>query len=408
MHSFPFFKKNIIVSFYFLLFLWFLVGIPFLENLNSKLYYSYFASQLLLGTLTLILLITKKINKNLIYLLFFAFIFILKDILAQDSSGVIDQINFFFGILITYTIAKFLPIHRGNIKIIMMLNIFFLFVFLIFIKPESISFSFDSSRLFVKEVHRFAVNFIFILLAYLYAFNIRSFPSNLKHIIVLSLLALLVISTGSRTIIYAMIFIFSSLFLEKFKPCQNNIFRFFTTSVFVILTYVVVFYLESFFSILESGYLYNLLGVEHIENNFSSGREWLWTYHFELFYNNMVFGVNSETLDWELGDTLSNGSIAHGGGETLYSKFLAADGLLGILKIYIYIYIVWFSLKRGNYFAYLVASFLLIANSSLSILGNSYSLDYALYSLFFWSIFFYSDDDFKYKKKYMMNVKQIP
>ena len=67
MQSSPFFKNNIIFILYFVLLLWLMVGIPFLENLNHNLYYLYFASQLFLGTLTLILLITKKIHKNFIF-----------------------------------------------------------------------------------------------------------------------------------------------------------------------------------------------------------------------------------------------------------------------------------------------------------------------------------------------------
>ena len=405
MQSSTFFKNNIILILYFVLLLWLMVGIPFLENLNHNLYYLYFASQLFLGTLTLILLITKKIHKNFIYFFLVAFIFIFKDFLAQDSSGILDQINFFFGIFITYTIAKFFPLNRGNIKIIMMLYVFLLLVIVIFLHPEHVSFSFDSSRLFVGGVHHYAISFIFLFLVYLYVFNIRSIPTNLIHIIVLFFLAILVILTGSRTSIYSIIFIFSALFFEGFRPFKNNIFRFFITFLFFVLTYAIVFYLEDFFSIIDSGYLSDLIGVERIGNNWSSGREWLWSYHFELFYNNMAFGVNSETLDWELGDTLPNDVIAFGGSESLYSKFLASDGLLGILKIYVYIHIVLLALKKGSYFAYLVASVLLITNSSLSVLGNSYNLHYILYSIFFWSLFLYENINIKYPKTMPLNIK---
>ena len=121
--------------------------------------------------------------------------------------------------------------------------------------------------------------------------------------------------------------------------------------------------------------------------------------------SNMAFGVNSETLDWELGDTLPNDVIALGGGETLYSKFLASDGLLGILKIYVYIHIILLALKKGSYFAYLVASVLLISNSSLSVLGNSYNLHYILYSIFFWSLFLYENINIKYHRTMHLNIK---
>ena len=229
------YKNSTIVGFYFLLLTWFLVILPFLENINYISYYLYFTSVILLGSFTLMpLILTKKINKNVKYFFLVGCLFILKDVFILDISGILDQINFFFGILITYISAKYLPMHRGNIKFVMMMYIFYLLVFTAIIRPESVSFSFNSARFFIANVHGYGLSFVFIFLVYLYAFNIRSTPANLKHIAALSLIAILIIATGSRTAIYTSIFILTSLFFERFKPFQNNIFRFFVAFVFFI------------------------------------------------------------------------------------------------------------------------------------------------------------------------------
>lgn len=197
---------------------------------------------------------------------------------------------------------------------------------------------------------------------------------------------------------------------------------FFSTSRSVALStaYVLIFYminykkikikvsLSFFFIIICSTFLLEnlssytqLIGHNDILNKFiradnfdnsigvTSGRSWLWEYHWKTFLNTNFIGGGREAIDFKVNDFIPTiNEVAKAGSESPLTGMLACYGVLGFIPLFLYFYLFYYAIKKRN----LIGSCIILGNiynalTGVNLLHCLNSTNILLYLLYFQSFY---------------------
>jgi O-antigen ligase len=122
----------------------------------------------------------------------------------------------------------------------------------------------------------------------------------------------------------------------------------------------------------EVGEAWTRSGNAQLESDVTSGRSWLWEFHWTLFTDNPILGAGMETVEFSLGDTV-DGEQALAASESYYSQMLAAFGLFGIAFIGIHLILFVLSIGTGDLRTMLLGAAMLISTAGNSSYGRFYA-----------------------------------
>lgn len=149
------------------------------------------------------------------------------------------------------------------------------------------------------------------------------------------------------------------LILILFYINRKRIYVFY--SCFILLTTIVVTYsmelLHDYVNISSTSQLVNsLLKLDYWDSTsgITSGRSWLWAYHWNLLVGSHYLGVGKDGIDIKFGELTNTGEVALGATESPATFLLAAYGPLGVILISIYFYMFLKALRKQNIFAILL------------------------------------------------------
>lgn len=149
------------------------------------------------------------------------------------------------------------------------------------------------------------------------------------------------------------------LILILFYINRKRIYVFY--SCFILLTTIVVTYsmelLHDYVNISSTSQLINsLLRLDYWDSTsgITSGRSWLWAYHWNLLVGSHYLGVGKDGIDIKLGELTNTGEIALGATESPATFLLAAYGPFGVILISIYFYMFLKALRKQKIFAILL------------------------------------------------------
>jgi hypothetical protein len=372
------------------LLLWFIAIKQTMEIFGIFTYFMYFLPIIVIGILSVDLdrVFKYKIKRGLFYFLCIFLIFLLKDLIRFDYDGVLEQIKFFLGFIFLYYFSKKFPITTIKSSSFLLL---FLLVPLIYallapsIRLELIPNYLNNFHIFIESIHYTAKMFVFILLIVLWRISEKSSSNKiifhkLRYLALITSILFMIFYAGSRAAMLASIFILSS-----FVYYRNR--RLGIDSILLVLLFLFV----SFFAPIFLHYIELPEFIEHAlkmnRDDISSGRIWLQMHHFSLFENNWLWGVPAEVTDFRIGDII-DGVRADAGGESMYTKLLAREGIWGAIKLFIFLFMVLYPVAKKNLFGFIIGGTIVILNASLALMSNCYSMFYIFYLWLYFSILF--------------------
>jgi len=125
-------------------------------------------------------------------------------------------------------------------------------------------------------------------------------------------------------------------------------------------------------SIVLPGYIGVVTKMNEVRD-ISAGRAWLQAYHLSLFFDNYILGAPENYFTFKIGDIV-DGEIAKAGSESMYTKYLAREGLFGAVKILMFFSMVVYPVLRNDFFGFLVGGVIVLMNATLSLTNNPYSM----------------------------------
>ena len=365
---------------------WFLGVKEVLEVADMFNYYLYFLPLAMIGFYFFIGLsqIRNKIDKwTFLFLLLFV-IFFIKDLLRLDYEGMLEQLAYFIGFAFIYDFSKAYPLGTYNLKF---LTVFFFIssvIFAVFSPQQNLIFIPSQSHnfhVYIAAAHYSGKMYIFILLSLLYMSHENSFYKHRFRVVekfIITVLLVLILATGARSAIHASIMVMFLFLLYRNKRLEWR-------SIIILLLFLLSIFIIPYLDlIITQDYFGTLLKMNGTDDT-SSGRGWLQLHHLTLFRENWLLGVNAGAVDFKIGDMV-NGVSAPAASESMYTKYLAREGLFGIIKIFIFLLFAIYAVLKQNLSAFLVSAVILVLNASISILHNSYAMFGILYMWLYFSI----------------------
>lgn len=154
--------------------------------------------------------------------------------------------------------------------------------------------------------------------------------------------------SGSRSCLLALV---ATLLFYLINLNRVGIFK---SVLFLTLVIILSFYLESFkyytSFIREDSLIGKIIKIENFaQYGVTSGRAWLWNYHWDKFVESDYIGSGREFVDFGVGDYVPDtNKIAPAGSESTYTSYLACYGILGIVLLVIFFSLFYQALRRNN------------------------------------------------------------
>ena len=173
----------------------------------------------------------------------------------------------------------------------------------------------------------------------------------LKDIIYLIFGIYLVFFSGSRSCLLALI---STVIL--FIINRKRYKRFTTIIYFSVLVILVFFmeYLQNYIHLIKSDFILDIINAENFKRyGVTSGRAWLWDYHWDSFVNSpYLLGGGRNVTDFFVGDYIPSLRMkALAGCESPYTGILACYGVFGFIHLGILLYMIYIAIKNENILA---------------------------------------------------------
>lgn len=128
-------------------------------------------------------------------------------------------------------------------------------------------------------------------------------------------------------------------------------------------------YIQDYIHLIKNEFILDFIGVDNFKRHgVTSGRAWLWNYHWDSFINSpYLLGGGRTFTDFKVGDYIPFlGIKASAGSESPYTGMLACYGLFAIFQFGILIYLVFYAIKRNNLLATCII-FIAIYNSIMGV-----------------------------------------
>jgi len=337
--------------------------------------------------LLLVIFLPQLINrltlpKDILLFLIFGIIYLLIDILTRDFDGILEQIKFFVGIVAIYTLAKIAPMNVNYLKrygcIFLLINL----IYSVLVPSSTISFFTDNSKLYFGAAHHWIKIIIYLLILYIWSLHLSISKTNYSMVFfgfsMFLVFAFLSGSRGGLVVVLFVVFILLCKLKYEFKLKYIFIFFIFLSSIYILPLFLNGIVLDNIAG--------DYLKMDEGRDDISSGRTWLQLYHLTLFNEYFYTGAPKELLEFKVGD-LVDGEIAHAASESMFTFYLAREGIWGALKLLILLYI--FVLRpyiSNNFIGFVAGSSILLLSSTLSILNNVYSFPYIYFVWLYFSI----------------------
>jgi hypothetical protein len=209
-----------------------------------------------------------------------------------------------------------------------------------------------------------------------------------------------IIFSGSRGGGIALLSAASVYYINKNKVRKH------ITILLMILIIVFVYSIEIFGDTAAKFVSKNTIASEYSridgsqQNNVSSGRMWLWTYHIQKFTESNYLGGGREVVDFSVGDYV-NGEIAKAGSESPFTGLLACYGIIGILLICLYFGMFIHALNRKNTYGIFIMTIAIIQTIST---GTNYFSFMSYDSVLFFHLYFFSFNPLQYCPKKQLTL----
>jgi hypothetical protein len=106
----------------------------------------------------------------------------------------------------------------------------------------------------------------------------------------------------------------------------------------------------------------------------TAGRGWLWAYHMDLFLSAPLTGVGLEAIRFNVGDWVSNDSVAKASSESVYTRLLAVYGIWGLLVPLIHLYLFKLALASRSVFHIGLATMFILTTVGTSTYATIYGI----------------------------------
>lgn len=210
---------------------------------------------------------------------------------------------------------------------------------------------------------------------------------SMIDIISLIISVYLVTFSGSRSCLLAL---FATILLYLIN---KNKYRKSITFIYFIMTIFAVFYMEylqNYIYLINNDFVLDLIGADKFKNyGVTSGRAWLWNYHWDSFVNSSYYlGGGRTVTDFRVGDYIPFLRMrANAGGESPYTGMIACNGIIGFLQIGLLIYLSYNAINKKNLAATCII-FICIYNATMGVdLTNVLKANPILFYLLYFSSF---------------------
>lgn len=227
-----------------------------------------------------------------------------------------------------------------------------------------------------------------------------------KDLIFLLIGLYLVAFSGSRSCLLTLLAtaILYAINRKKYKKIITSIY-------FFGLIFLVFFmeYIQDYVYLINNEFILDLIGADSFKRHgVTSGRAWLWNYHWDCFINSpFLLGGGRVTTDFNLGDYIPFLRIkAPAASESPYTGMVACYGLFAFLQIGILVYLSAYAIKKRNILATCII-FVAIYNTTMGVnLTDVLHAD----TIFFYLLYYSSFKEIKYSnpkllKKNIANFK---
>lgn len=187
-----------------------------------------------------------------------------------------------------------------------------------------------------------------------------------KDIFLLLISLYLVILSGSRSCLLALLATIILFIINR------NKYKKIVTGIYFLSMILLVFfmeYLKDYIYLIENEFVLNLIGAEKFKQyGVTSGRAWLWDYHWDSFINSPYFlGGGRSVTDFRVGDYIPFLRMkAHAGSESPYTGILASNGLIGLFQLSLLVYLSYIAIKKENLLATCII-FICIYNATMGV-----------------------------------------
>lgn len=169
-----------------------------------------------------------------------------------------------------------------------------------------------------------------------------------KDIIFFFISFYLLFFSGSRSCLLALV---ATMFLYLLN--KNKYKKVITSFYFIIMIISVYFmeYIQDYTYLIKNEYVLDLIRADGFKNHgVTSGREWLWNYHWDSFINSpYLLGGGRKVVDFRVGDYIPLLRIkAHAGSESPYTAMIACNGIIGFIQLGILIYLSFKAIIKEN------------------------------------------------------------
>ena len=157
--------------------------------------------------------------------------------------------------------------------------------------------------------------------------------------------------SGARSCLLALIGTII-LFIINMNKYKTNI-----TIIYFIVMFVLVYfaeYVQNYVHLIDNEFILDLIGAKNFKTyGVTSGREWLWNYHWDAFVDSpYLLGRGKEVTDFTVNDYLpSLRRKAPAGSESPFTGMLACYGIIALFQFGILIFLSYKAIKKKNLLA---------------------------------------------------------
>lgn len=222
-----------------------------------------------------------------------------------------------------------------------------------------------------------SVHFSSVLGSLILVFGIYGISNKESLVINFSMIAAglyLVIFAKSRTSLIATLI---SLLLGMFFTRKKQVALFLVTLFSIVSIYFIVPLIQDNPNLISgfanTSFVRSFIGLDGTERVYgiSSGRQWLWAYHINLFKENVLTGASRQLTAFEVGDKIDGGR-ALAGSESFLTYVLARYGIWGISYYVFFLLLLWKAIRSNNKEFYLLMVYSISSCVGISLLGNTY------------------------------------
>ena len=215
----------------------------------------------------------------------------------------------------------------------------------------------------------------------------RKEMKSLIDIIFLTFGIYLVLFSGSRSCLLALI----ATIILYIINCKR--YKKLTTVIYFSILVLLVFYLEylqNYIYLIKNDFILDIINAENFKHyGVTSGRSWLWEYHWNSFINSpYLLGGGRSVTDFFVGDYIPSLRMkALAGCESPYTGILACYGILGFFHLGILFYLAYKAIINENILATCII-FICVYNAVMGVdLTNILQAEPILLFLLYFSAF---------------------